>query len=222
MKNLLLITVVSLIITRDVHAQITLLQQLETSLASGRSTISDLLTNPVYMPLHPDQSFRELVKKFAKQEKIVLVTPSEPGTRMTVTGKITGKNDKPFPNILVYVYHTDNKGWYSDTAGHVTGMGGDREHARLFGYFRTMNDGSFQFKTIHPQGYPNSDLPQHIHFEVYAGEGNTSLITELLFDDDKRLTPAKREHMVKEGAFVAANTATAGGQLYTYEIVLPE
>ena len=148
----------------------------------------------------------------------MLIIGSEPGTRITVRGKIRDKSGKPLSNVLVYIYHTDNKGWYSDTAGHVTGMEGDRRHARLFGYLRTMNDGSFEFNTIHPQGYANSDLPQHIHFEVFSNDGNALLITELLFEDDKRLTPSVRERMLKEGAVIAANTATGGEQLYSYEI----
>lgn len=219
MKNLLSITFVLLTMMSCVQGQSTIMQQLDANLSTEKSSVTDVLTNPSYLRIHSDKSFRELVMKHAKQEKILLVTAEEPGTRIGVKGKIIDKDHKPLSNTLVYVYHTDNKGWYSDTAGHVTGMEGDRKHARLFGYFKTMNDGSFEFSTIHPQGYPHSDLPQHIHFEVFSNDGDALLITELLFDDDKRLTPSIREHMVGEGAIIATNKAVGSEQLYNYEII---
>ncbi len=195
-------------------------EQLEKDISSGKLHVGDILANPLYTSLHSQESFRQLIKKNARQEAILLVTAKEPGTRIKVKGKITDKSRKAISNALVYVYHTDNKGWYSDTAGHVSGNQGDRMHARLFGYFRTMDDGSFEFNTIHPQGYPRSDLPQHIHFEVFSNDGRALLITELLFDDDKRLTPSMRQRMVQEGALIASNTSTENEPLYNYEIVV--
>ena len=217
MKNLLLFFL-SLTLISCVQGQTTI-DQIAVNLSSGKSSVSDILTNPSYMNLHPQEAFRQLIKKYAKQEKIRLVTTTEPGTRITVKGKIIDKNQKPLSNVLIYVYHTDAKGWYADTAGHVAGREGDRRHARLFGYFKTMNDGSFEFNTIHPQGYPNSDLPQHIHFEVFSNEGNALIITELLFEEDRRLTASMRQHMLNEGAFIAANKSRGKEELYTYEVV---
>lgn len=217
MKNFLF-SLLSLTVISCVQGQLTI-DQIDANLSSGKSSVSDILVNSSYMNLHPQEAFRQLIKKYAKQEKIRLVTAEEPGTRMTVEGKIVDKNHKPLSNVLVYVYHTDAKGWYADTAGHVAGMEGDRRHARLFGYFRTMNDGSFEFSTIHPQGYPHSDLPQHIHFEVFSNEGNALLITELLFDDDKRLTASMRQRMLSEGAFITVNKSQGKEEVYNYEIV---
>src|SRR4030095_90558 len=196
----------------------TQLRSIEQKLSSGQETVAQILTNPSYMQLHSKTEFRELVKRFAKQEKITLVTATEPGTRITVKGKIVDKNDKPLGNILVYVYHTDNKGWYSDTAGHVSGMGGDRGHTRLFGYFKTNDDGKFEFHTIHPQGYPNSNLPQHIHFEVFSNAGQALIVTELLFNEDPRLNSSMHEHMSNEGAVISSNTGTQNAPVYGYEI----
>ena len=120
--------------------------------------------------------------------------------------------------IFLYMFITDNKGWYSDTAGHVSGMGGDRGHARLFGYFKTNNDGTFEFHTIHPQGYPNSNLPQHIHLEVFSNTGQALIVTELLFSEDPRLNSSIRERMSNEGAVISSNTGTQNAPVYNYEI----
>ncbi len=219
MKNLLSIFILSLTWMSCAQGQ-SPTEQLQKDLSSGKSSIGDVLTSHSYMPLHSQESFRQLIKKNARQGAILLVTPEEPGTRIKVKGKITDKSHQLNRNSLVYVYHTDNRGWYSDTAGHVSGNQGDRMHARLFGYFRTMDDGSFEFNTIHPQGYPHSDLPQHIHFEVFSNDGNALLITELLFDDDKRLTPSMRQRMAQEGALIASNTSTENEPMYNYEIVV--
>ncbi len=218
MKNLLLVFIAaSIYIVSCAQNGTEQLKTVEQKL-SVQAGITEILTDPSYMQLHSQTAFRELIKQHAKQEIITLVTYSEPGTPVTIKGKVVDKNNKPSGDVLVYVYHTDNKGWYSDTEGHVTGMGGDRNHARLFGYFKTNNDGSFEFHTIHPQGYPNSDLPQHIHFEVYSNTGQALLITELLFSEDKRLTASMRTHMLNEGAFIASNTGTSTREVYEYII----
>ena len=200
---------------QDQSAQLKLLEQ---KLSSGGTTITQILINPLYVKLHSQTEFRELIKRFAKQEKVTLVPSNEPGTRITVKGKINDTNNKPLSNVLVYVYHTDNKGWYSDTAGHVSGMGGDRRHARLFGYFKTNDDGTFEFHTIQPKGYPNSNLPQHIHFEVFSNNEQALIITELLFNEDPRLTPAIRERMTDEGAIISSNSGTQSAPVYIYAV----
>lgn len=193
------------------------LRSVEQGLSSGKS-VSDVLTDPSFMHLHSQTAFRELIKRHAKPGKIILVTATEPGQRITVKGKIKGSDNRALANVLIYVYHTDNKGWYSDTAGHVTGMGGDRAHARLFGYLQTNNDGSFEFATIHPQGYPNSNLPQHIHFEVFTSNGENLMVTELLFDEDPRLKGSIRQQMLDEGAIIAANSGNSEKPLYSYQV----
>jgi protocatechuate 3,4-dioxygenase beta subunit len=217
MKSLLLILgTLSMHICSCAQDISTQLKQIEQNLASTQTSVTEIFTNPSYMQLHSYTAFRELAKRFAQPGTITLVTASEPGTRIAVKGKIVDKNNQPVGNTLVYVYHTDNKGWYSDTAGHVSGMEGDRRHARLFGYFKTNNDGTFEFNTIHPQGYPNSSLPQHIHFEVFSNTGQALTITELLFDDDARLTSSMGERMINEGAIVSLNSGTQETPVYEY------
>jgi protocatechuate 3,4-dioxygenase beta subunit len=96
---------------------------------------------------------------------------------------------------------------------------GDMRHARLFGYLKTDSDGKFEFETIQPRGYPNSDLPAHIHITVWK---NASLLNgvsgELLFDDDPRLTPERRQRSLSEGFLIEKNKGTLQVPVYFYAI----
>jgi len=193
-------------------------EEVNNQLASGSKTISAILTDPALMQLHSLTEFREVIKKYAKQEKISLANKSEPGTAVTIKGRLRGSES--VSNLLIYVYHTDNRGWYSDTGAHVLMREGDRGHARLFGYLKSDANGQFEFTTIHPQGYPQSDLPQHIHLEVYNNSGRNLIVTELLFDDDARLKGEIRKSALENGFQVAKNEGGNGIQLYSYTVTL--
>src|SRR5438132_10404156 len=60
------------------------LKSIEQKLSSGQTGITQILTDSSYMKLHSQTEFRELIKRFAKQEEMTLVTATEPGTRITV------------------------------------------------------------------------------------------------------------------------------------------
>lgn len=117
-----------------------------------------------------------------------------------------GPSDAPIAGAVAYVYHTSAKGWYSDKAAHIRAWSGDTRHARLFGYLKTDEDGSFEVRTIRPGGYPRSTLPQHIHLEIEA-DGYAPLVTELLFDDDPCLTAELRDRAKREGFLIATLSA---------------
>ena len=194
------------------------LERIDQMLSSKAKSVTEILQDPAYMKLHSLTPFREIIKKNAKQENITLVNKNELGTPVTIQVKFN--SNRPVNNLLVYVYHTDNRGWYSDTAAHILVREGDRGHARLFGYLITDKEGNIAFNTIHPQGYPKSDLPQHIHLEVFDKDGANLLVTELLFDDDARLKGEMRERSLREGFVIAKNEGKANMQVYVYSINL--
>jgi len=194
------------------------IEKIEAQLASNSKSVSDVLMDPAYMKLHSLSPFREVIKKNAKQEKITLVNRNEPGIPVTIKVKLSA--GRSVSNILIYVYQTDNRGWYADTGAHVLMREGDRGHARLFGYLRSDKNGQFEFLTIHPQGYPRSTLPQHIHLEVFDQDGNSLRLTELLFDDDDRLKGETRQSAEREGFIIAKNEGKLGMQVYSYNISL--
>lgn len=143
-------------------------------------------------PLREVTEFRRLVRDRAPVGEVTMVVDGEPGTRLVVRGSVVDAHDKPVVGALVYVYQTDQKGWYSDRAGHFTGDGGDFAHARLFGYVKTDARGEFRLRTIRPAGYPRTTLPEHIHWQVFVGQQSAG-IGEIWFDDDARLTQEMRE-----------------------------
>lgn len=190
-------------------------------LQQGKTTISNILSSDSLMNLHSLTPFREVIKANAKAEKIKIVTNKEPGTRITVNGLVVNKKGEPQKNVLIYFYHTSDKGWYSDTGVHILMNSGDMNHARLFGYLKTNDKGEFSFETIKPSGYPKSDLAAHIHIQFW-NENQRTLVGngELQFDDDPRMTPARRARSLAEGYLISKNTGTAENALYVYRVIV--
>ncbi len=163
------------------------------------------------MAAHEWTRFRELIRANAPVGKITIVTKDEPGDRLRVRCRIVDPRDVGLRGAEVYLYHTSAKGWYSDRAPHYSGNAGDAKHARLFGWVKTDDDGWFELTTIRPQGYPRSDLPQHIHVEVAApNESLAAIATEILFEDDDRLKPAAARSRAKAEGFVICDVSHGG------------
>ncbi len=190
-------------------------------LQKGELSVTDALTNIKWMSLHSVPAFREVVKNNARAEKITLTPPDEPGLKITVKGIVTDRAGKPMAGLLVYVYQTSAKGWYADTAAHVRANEGDMRHARLFGYLKTDLAGQFEFQTIRPEGYPNSDLPAHIHVMMWTADGQMvrGMPDEFLFEEDKRLTPERKAQALRNGFLISKNTGTAAQLVYEYKLV---
>ncbi|MES2850270.1 MAG: hypothetical protein V4685_14525 [Bacteroidota bacterium] len=196
------------------------LQDIDAALSSQKKSISNVLSDNNYLSLHSLTNFREIIKKYAKAEKVTMVTANEPGKKITVQGIVKTKAGEPISGALIYVYQTSDKGLYADTSAHVNMNSGDMNHARLFAYFKTNEKGIFEFETIQPQGYPNSDLPAHIHIMVWK-EGRVihNLPGELLFDDDERLTSERRKRSLEDGYIIAADSGPVGKPLYAYTLI---
>ena len=163
--------------------------------------VSTVLCDPEFLPLHPRPSFRALIRDHATGASVRMVPDGEPGEPLTLDGRVVDAGGAPAAGVLVYAYHTDARGWYAAAAPHVSGNSGDQKHARLFAYLTTDRDGRFALRTIRPAGYPRSDLPQHVHVELFLA-GRCVLVTEIRFADDPRLTPALRARSRQDGAVV--------------------
>ncbi len=158
------------------------LRWLRGSFEAGYERPSAVLSDPAFSPLRNDAShraqIRELLAAHAREANIQLVPADEPGEPLIVSGTVLDAAGRPVDGALVYVFHTDCSGYYSQG-------GMDEDNPRLFGYMLTGPDGRYEFRTIRPGHYPDQAEPveQHIHFEVtapgYASQGH-----RLAFSDD--------------------------------------
>lgn len=126
-----------------------------------------------------------------------IASASEPGERMEISGIIYQVDERtPAPNVILYVYHTDAKGYYSP-APNATNLA--RRHGHLRGWLRTGVSGEYKFTTIKPAPYPGMDNPAHIHPIVKEPGKNEYYIDEYVFDDDPLLTQDKRAKLENRG-----------------------
>ncbi len=181
------------------------------AMLAGGMTTTQVLTDPQLMPAHEYPRFRDAIRSHAPMGRTSIVTPAEAGTPLVVKGVVRSADGSPAKGVLMYVYQTSAKGWYSDRAPHFASGSGDEKHARLFGYPRTDDNGAYEIGTVMPTGYPGSDLPAHIHVEITPGSGKSPQITEIRFESDKRMTPAMRERSKQEGFLVVPVTRDSKG-----------
>jgi protocatechuate 3,4-dioxygenase beta subunit len=120
---------------------------------------------------------------------LVIAGPREPGRRMVVRGHVyRADGRRPAAGVRVGVYHTDARGEY----GGKFGPGSARRDARLSGWLVTDADGKYEVRTIRPGGYPQANIPEHIHF-IVGGRA-----VELRFADDPRV-PAEERARAQSG-----------------------
>jgi protocatechuate 3,4-dioxygenase beta subunit len=125
-----------------------------------------------------------------------IVGADEPGEPMIIRGVIYKSDGKtPAPGVILYVYHTDNKGLYSPATNQTTA----KRHGHLRGWVKTDEKGRYELKTIRPASYPNSRNPQHIHPIIKEPGATLYWIDEFLFADDPVLTESEKSHQQKRG-----------------------
>src|SRR5262249_27911554 len=124
---------------------------------SGGKSASAILADPAFDDVRPYPRFRELIRSHAPIGEVTMIAPQEPGEHLTLTFKL-GK-----PGLTIYAYHTDSRGAYGKNGVHIQANSGDHDYARLFAYVRTGADGTAVLHTIRPVGYPQGELPQHVH-----------------------------------------------------------
>jgi Dioxygenase len=139
-----------------------------------------------------------------------LAPAGEPGVPMLLQGTVSNAAGQPAAGIIVYAYQTDAKGVYPSAPSLP---GSASRHGRLRAWARTDAQGSYRFATIRPAGYPNTDIPEHIHLHVIEPGRCTYYIDDVLFEDDPRLTPRQRaahEHG-RGGSGIVRPTRDASG-----------
>jgi protocatechuate 3,4-dioxygenase beta subunit len=127
---------------------------------------------------------RERPKTLSSHSRIA--PESEPGDPLVVHGRAVAEDGtSPIAGAVVFAYQTDRQGLYNSP--------GSPAHSwRLRGWAQTAQDGTFEFATIRPGGYPGSNIPQHIHLQIFLADGRRYWAEELQFADDPRLPAQER------------------------------
>jgi catechol 1,2-dioxygenase len=121
-----------------------------------------------------------------------IVRSSTPGPALFVTGRFCDPQGQPMPAVEVDVWHASPVGLYENQDPNQAEM-------NLRGRLRTRDDGTFDFRTVKPAGYPVptdgpvGDLlrvqhrhpyrPAHLHVMGYK-PGYKTLITQVFVRDD--------------------------------------
>lgn len=123
-----------------------------------------------------------------------IAPPGERGEPMRIEGVVRDASGRPAVGIVVYAYHTDAAGIYPPAASAVPGASAAvrSRHGRLRGWAATDSLGRYRFDTIRPAGYPNTNLPAHVHMHVIEPECCTYYVDDIHFTDDPRLSAAAR------------------------------
>ena len=127
--------------------------------------------------------------------EVTITSKSEPGEPMIIEGTIFKKDGKtPAPDVVLYVYHTDAQGYYSNLPGEKK-----IQHGHLRGWMKTGADGKYKFTTIRPAAYPQRNAPAHVHPQIKEPGLSLYYIDEYLFEGDPLLTDAERRKQEKRG-----------------------
>lgn len=122
---------------------------------------------------------------------------TEAGPKLVVSGKVFKKDGRtPAADVVIYAYHTDQKGLYSKKGGEE---GWARRHGYIRGWVKTDAQGRYRFFTLRPAAYPNSDIAAHIHLTIKEPSLNEYYIDDILFDDDPLLTKGARSRQTNRG-----------------------
>lgn len=128
--------------------------------------------------------------------KAVLADQNDRGEPLVISGTLFESDGRtPAPNVLIYAYHTDAKGFY--------GRGkGDHPHGKHHGWMLTDAKGRYEFRTIKPAPYPILDTPAHIHYTLTGVNFREYWIDDVWFEGDEIITPEiKRKQLSGRGGF---------------------
>lgn len=132
------------------------------------------------------------------------------GTKLAINGVVYEADGTPAPNVIIYVYHTDQAGVYP-TKGDEKGWG--KRHGYIRGWMKTNEKGEYKFFTLRPGAYPGREAPEHIHITIKEPDKNEYWIDEYVFDDDPLLTDKERKNCRDRGGSGIIKVKDVGNML---------
>lgn len=122
---------------------------------------------------------------------------AEAGSKLIVSGTVFQKDGRtPAPGVIIYAYHTDQKGLYSRKGGEE---GWGKHHGYIRGWVKTDEQGRYRFFTLRPAPYPDGQIPAHIHLTLKEPGLNEYYIDDIQFEDDPILTASVRGKQPNRG-----------------------
>ena len=115
---------------------------------------------------------------------------------MGINGTVFKADGTPAPDVVLYLYHTNEKGVYPKKGDE---KGWAKRHGYLRGWVKTDQKGQYKFSCLRPAAYPGRDEPAHIHVTIKEPGVNEYYIDEFVFSDDPLLTPEKRAKLENRG-----------------------
>ena len=111
------------------------------------------------------------------------------GQKMRISGTVyKPKGKEPAPNVILYVYHTNQKGIYENKFNKTNW---EKRHGYITGWIKTNDKGEYSFFTLKPGTYPSRTEPAHIHLTVLEPNGKYYWLDSYFFDDDPLLKDKK-------------------------------
>jgi len=134
-------------------------------------------------------------------EKISLVEPGMPGTKIVVTGYVLTRDCKPIARAMLDFWQADDKGDY-DNAGY-----------RLRGHIFSDASGRYSIETILPGLYPGRT--RHVHVKVSAPNASP-LTTQLYFPNEAR----NQSDSIFDRALLVTMQDAPSGKIAAFNFVL--
>lgn len=136
----------------------------------------------------------------------------EAGPKLELSGKVLMADGKtPATNIVVYIYHTDQTGHYTNKYNE---KGWPGRHGYIKGWIKTNDKGEYKFYTLKPAPYPGTNIPAHIHPVIKEAGKNEYYIDEYLFEGDSFLTASQRAKQELRGGSGIISLHKNGNMLY--------
>ena len=137
---------------------------------------------------------------------------NEPGPKLVISGIVYEHDGKtPAKNIVLYVYHTDQTGHYTNKYNEAGYAG---RNGYIKGWMKTNEKGEYKFYTLMPAHYPGTNIPAHIHPVIKEPVMNEYYIDEYLFNDDPMLTSSEKKKEEQRGGSGIISLQKKGGVLY--------
>lgn len=137
---------------------------------------------------------------------------NDAGPKIVISGIIYKADGKtPAPNIILYVYHTDQNGIYPNKGDE---KGWAKRHGYIRGWLKTNEKGEYKFYTLVPASYPNSTNHKHIHPTIKEPGFREYWMDDFVFDDDPLLPAKERNKQNPVGGNGVLKTKMKDGMLF--------